>query len=247
MYFEDDQTSSNSPGPPAGGGSSNRGYRNPITDAVVSSIGSFRRGNGNSHGPGRNDRERRNNNQRRNHNERQNNNRERDTLGDYLRHIAHTTLEILDDGEYFPPGQDGPYDLTVKILWTNENTRYYGPGAGVGGVILESEFIAAASRIHDDDNANSKYRTRVQATVPPNPPNRATLDNTQTKIYIGDYSTLFGARKIHFALARNPDPFIDKKIGVLNFASAKKPGGEFINGARSQVRISLSVIYMIIT
>ena len=170
MYFEDDQTSSNSPGPPAGGGSSNRGYRNPITDAVVSSIGSFRRGNGNSHGPGRNDRERRNNNQRRNHNERQNNNRERDTLGDNLRHIAHTTLEILDDGEYFPPGQDGPYDLTVKILWTNENTRYYGPGAGVGGVILESEFIAAASRIHDDDNANSKYRTRVQATVPPNPP-----------------------------------------------------------------------------
>jgi hypothetical protein len=55
--------------------------------------------------------------------------------------LALSTLQILDDGEYFPPGQDGPYDLTAKIQWTDENTRYYGPDAGEGGEILESEFI----------------------------------------------------------------------------------------------------------
>ena len=254
MYFEtdfnyDDQTSSsNSPGPSVGDGSSGRGYyRNAVTEAVVGSRGDFRRRS--SHGRGRNDRERRNDNQRENHNERRNDNRERDnTLQDNLRHIACTTLEILDDGEYFPPGKNGPYDLLAKILWTNENTRYYGPNAGDGGEILESEFLAAANS-HDDDN--DSYQTRVQASVSPDPQKRVPLDQTQTTIYVGGYSTLVGARKVHFALARNPDPSINKKIGVLNFASAKKPGGEFINGSRSQVRVfffkSPYLSYMILT
>ena len=51
-------------------------------------------------GPGRDDSD----------SERQNGNWDRDNL----RHIAHSTLQILDYEEYFPPGRDGPYDLRAK-------------------------------------------------------------------------------------------------------------------------------------
>ena len=237
-----------------------------------------------SDGPGRSDSERQNNYLRRNHNERYNDNWGRDSLRDTLRHIAVETLRVLDDGEYFPPGQDGPYDLKAKIRWTEENTRYYGPDAGDGGEISEKEFIkinedggdeekeeesnkledgitgtgeelkvndpnekqgendsekaAAASKPHDDDNLKAYPidQTRVQATLSPDPPKKATLDNTRTTIYVGEYSTLVGARKVYLALALNTDPSVNKKIGVLNFASAKKPGGGFIGGSQAQVR-----------
>jgi hypothetical protein len=199
---------------------------------------------------------------------------DRDTRRDNLRHIALTTLQILDDGEYFPPGKNGPYDLRAKILWTDENTRYYGPDAEEGGEILESDFkengeerskdgntvvgdeandasylkekqgenrsekatAAAASKPHDDHDANPEDQTRVQATTSPDSQKSATPDNTQTSIYVGEYSTLVGARKVHLSLARNTDLSVDKKkIGVLNFASAKKPGGGFISGSQAQV------------
>ena len=226
MFKLDFETDSS--GPLAGDGGSDRGYRITMSEAVVNFLGGLRRGSDN-HGPGRDDSERRNDN------ERQNDNWDRDNLQDNLRHIAHSTLQVLDDGEYFPPGLDGPYDLKAKILWTAENTRYYGPDTGEGGEILESEFIKI-NEVYDDDNANPKDQTRVQATVSPNPQKRATLDDTQPSIYIGEYSTLIGARKVYLALATNTDPSVNKKIGVLNFASAKQPGGEFINGSQAQVR-----------
>jgi hypothetical protein len=246
MFKLDSET--DSPGPPAGDCSSSRGYRNTtyMTEAVSGFIGDLRRGSdqatSDSDGPGRNDSERRNNHQRRNHNQRKNDNWYRDPLRDarrdYFQQIALGTLEICDDGEYFPPGQNGPYDLREKILWTDENTRYYGPDDGDGGEILESEFIAA-SKPYDDDNLNAtpKDRTRVQSTVSP-PENRAanTLDNTQTKIYIRGYSTFVAARKLFHFFAQDTDPSFNKKIGVLNFGSAKIPGGEFISGSQDQVR-----------
>ena len=175
----------------------------------------------------------------RNHSERRNHwHNERPRNRDTLRDIAIETLQILDDGEYFPPGQNGPYNLRAKIRWTDKNTRYYGPDAGYSGRISESGFMAA-SKPYDED----------QATVAPDPSKRATIDNTQTTIYVGEYSTLVGARKVHIALSRNTDPSVNKKIGVLNFASAENPGGGFINGSQGQVRVlELPYLsYMILT
>ena len=102
-----------------------------------------------------------------------------------------------------------------------ENTRYYGPEATA----------SKDSKPHDDDNATPKDQTQAQSTVSPDPPKK-----TRSTISVGEYTTLVGARKVHFALARNTDPSFNKKIGVLNFASAKNRGGGFINGSQGQVR-----------
>ncbi|KAF8802626.1 hypothetical protein BYT27DRAFT_7196565 [Phlegmacium glaucopus] len=184
---------------------------------------------------------------------------------DDLRDIAISTLQTLDEGEYFPPGAVDPYDLTMKIQWTDDNTRYYGPDAGEGGEILESEFIRIneeggnegkdekeeegdkTSAGEQDKNACSMDGTQQAedgsdnvATAASEAENKQMDDNSNPKaqpdaiICIGEYSTLVGARKLHLALASSADPSLNKKIGILNFASSKKPGGEFISGLRAQ-------------
>ena len=141
--------SSNSPGSPAKNGSSGRD-RNTISESAVGVIGGLRR-DIDSHESGRND------SKRRKDNERQKDKWDRDHIREHFRYIALSTLRTLDEGEYFPPGQDGPYDLKMKILRTNENTRYYGPDAGECGEILGSEF----TKINEESNKDGTSNTGV--------------------------------------------------------------------------------------
>ena len=187
--------------------------------------------------------------------------------------------------------------MKTKIQWTDENTRYYGPDAGVEGEILESEFLRinekvvvdeeekeggeegdkdakmgasdkdkdpssqdetkqaenksekappAVAAVPDSENKlvedNLTSKAQAQAQTPPD--NFKNSTTRHTPIFIGEYSTLIGARKLHLGLVANSDPFTNKKIGVLNFASAKQAGGGFRNGSQAQVRHCFSYIYI---
>ena len=62
----------------------------------------------------------------------------------------------------------------------------------------------------------------------------ASTTMTATQISLVECSTLEGTRNLHESLLS--DPTENKRIGVLNFASAKNAGGGFIRGAQAQVR-----------
>jgi len=66
-----------------------------------------------------------------------------------------------------------------------------------------------------------------------NIPDRAETIST-TRISLLEISTLKGARRLSTYLASSSIEDNQKIIGVLNFASAKNPGGGFIRGAQAQ-------------
>ncbi|RPD57427.1 hypothetical protein L226DRAFT_162149 [Lentinus tigrinus ALCF2SS1-7] len=121
-----------------------------------------------------------------------------------LKGIADATLDAIDQGFYTL--DETTYDLRVATGQSKRQTTYYAP--------------------------DSLLSTWASAT-----PSTPVL---QTKISLLEVSTLEGARYLHDTLdsknsdASQSDSPPRPKVGVLNFASAKKPGGGFKSGAQAQ-------------
>ncbi|KZP28493.1 hypothetical protein FIBSPDRAFT_947726 [Athelia psychrophila] len=130
-----------------------------------------------------------------------------------LKKLAEQTLQALEDGSYTLPTSAVPRNLAVKIQLTEAGTRHYAP----------------------DDAALSAWSTSTSALSPPSTP------DVVTELSFLEISTIDGVRLLASTLpppppppppsASSPNPAAEK-IGVLNFASATKPGGGFGSQAR---------------
>ncbi|KDQ12133.1 hypothetical protein BOTBODRAFT_135022 [Botryobasidium botryosum FD-172 SS1] len=135
-----------------------------------------------------------------------------DSVRAALRKIASETLSVLEAKSYTIPG-NGSHDLRRGMDASEADTRYYSP---------DSSALSGWSS-HAGGGTFSKYFTAPKAP--------AAAPTAVTSIL--QISTIDCARLLH-NIHRNNNPDGHDKIGVLNFASATKPGGGFIGGARAQ-------------
>lgn len=96
------------------------------------------------------------------------------------------------------------HDISIAITLSKQNTRFYAPDS-----LLSTWSVPAKS-----------------GSPPPYTPHRSNIS-------LLEISTLEGARLLFNMTASSPSPS-PSKIGVLNFASAKKAGGGFRSGAQAQ-------------
>ncbi|KAF8341040.1 hypothetical protein F5887DRAFT_977897 [Amanita rubescens] len=110
------------------------------------------------------------------------------------------------------PGRKGIAEETIKAI---ENGSYTSKGItyDLSQKTKESE---SGTRFYGADSNLSSWREASPATPSP-----------RTEVSLLEISTLAGARHLS-------DRVPDAKIGILNFASTKNPGGGFLSGSQAQ-------------
>ncbi|KAJ3487742.1 hypothetical protein NLJ89_g11685 [Agrocybe chaxingu] len=133
--------------------------------------------------------------------------------------IAASTLEKIEQGSYDINGYT--YNLKHAIDDTNTRTAFYAADSNLYEWRSNLRQERAGAEDAETDGVEEKRPKEKRPAV---------------KVTISECSTLAGARELSELVASETEKEEDaeERVGVLNFASAKNPGGGFIRGASAQ-------------